>query len=337
MKTILQATQCLLCMKKRFAILLIVLIGWLVSFSLSGCHQPVTSQTETVNDSRTSPVATPPPEGMVLIPAGEFQMGSNNKVAKVVADHRDIVSTTDDEPPVRTVYVETFYMDETEVTNAEYQKFLIANPHWRDGYTAARHSDGYHFQQASLPSDGSFQQVRTRDYDWHLEDWIGDNYPKGKGNYPVTYVNWYEAMAYAKWAGKRLPTEAEWERAARGGLVGEKYPHGDTLTPQDANYGENVGDTTPVGSYPANAYGLYDMAGNVWEWCFDEYSAKFYSISPNNNPRYGRETVPDDENFRILRGGGWGGSGEDLRVSDRWYHLTTGSTIGFRCVKDIIE
>ena len=304
--------------------------------SLSGCHKPVTRQTETVNDSRTSPVATLPPEGMVLIPAGEFQMGSNDKIAKVAADHRDIVLTTDDEHPVRTVYVDAFYMDETEVTNAEYQKFLIANPHWRDGYTAARHFGGYHFQQASLPSDGSFQQVRMRDYDWHLEDWIGDDYPEGKGNHPVTYVNWYEAMAYAKWAGKRLPTEAEWERAARGGWVGKKYPHGDTITPQDANYGyeENVGDTTAVGSYPANAYGLYDMAGNVWEWCLDTSYGDFYVT---RGIKKFLNIFINIKGSRVVRGGSWASPAQNVRVATRVLGspVSRGDFAGFRCVKDV--
>ena len=315
-------------MKKRFAILLIMLIGLLVSLSLSGCHKPVTNQTGTAVDLRTPPLG--PPEGMVLIPAGEFQMGSNDKIAAV---DKDIKLTTDAEHPVRTVYVDAFYMDETEVTNAEYQKFLIANPHWRDGYTAARHSEGYHFQQASLPSGDSFQQVRLPD-PGYLHGWIGDSYPEGKRNHPVTYVNWYEAMAYAKWAGKRLPTEAEWERAARGGLVGKKYPHGDTLTSQDANYGENVGDTTPVGSYSANAYGLYDMAGNVWEWCLDESYGDFYVT---RGIKKFLNIFINIKGSRVVRGGSWFSPAQNVRVATRVLGspVSRGNFAGFRCVRDV--
>ena len=98
-------------------------------------------------------------------------------------------------------------------------------------------------------------------------------------------------MAYAGWAEKRLPTEAEWEYAARGGLAGKKYPNGDVIDAGKANFGGNVGDTTAVGKYPANGYGLFDMAGNVWEWCLDEYDANFYFGSPGKNPLSGANSV----------------------------------------------
>ena len=163
-----------------------------------------------------------PPEGMVLIPAGEFEMGSNDPEAG------------NDEQPVHTVSIDAFYMDKYEVTNAQYKKFVDANPQWGKDRIDEEFHVGY-----------------------YLQDWNGNNYPAGTANHPVTHVSWYAAMAYAGWVGKRLPTEAEWEYAARGGLVGKKYPWGDVIDPGKANYGRNVGDTTSVGKYPPNGYGLF--------------------------------------------------------------------------------
>ena len=156
----------------------------------------------------------PVPEGMVLIPAGEFQMGSNDPEAR------------ESEQPVHTVYVDAFYMDQHEVTNSEYQKFVFANPSWQKNRI-----------------DKRFNLLKT-----YLAHWNGNDYPAGKSDHPVTYVSWYAAVAYAVWLGKRLPTEAEWEYAARGGLSGKKYPWGDVIDPRKANYGRNVGRTTPWGS-----------------------------------------------------------------------------------------
>ena len=127
----------------------------------------------------------------MLIPAGEFLMGSEDEEA------------ADQEQPVHTVYVDAFYMDAYEVTNLEYQQFLLENPEWQKANIEARFHDGA-----------------------YLKEWSGTDYPTGKAYHPVTHVSWYTAMAYAEWAGKRLPTEAEWEKAARGGLVQKKYPLG---------------------------------------------------------------------------------------------------------------
>ena len=139
---------------------------------------------------------TPPPrgdvDGMVLIPAGTFQMGSEDG--------------WDNERPVHTVHVDAFYIDKYEVTNAEYKKFVDANPQWQKGRIQRRFHNGH-----------------------YLHYWNGNDYPLGKDDHPVVTVSWYAAMAYAQWAGKRLPTEAEWEKAARGGLVGKTYPWGDTI------------------------------------------------------------------------------------------------------------
>ena len=243
---------------------------------------------------------------MVLIPAGDFQMGSNN-------GHSD-------EKPVHTVYLDAFYMDVYEVTNAQYKKFVDANPQWRkDRIPSSYHNGNY------------------------LKHWNGNNYPPGKGNHPVVHVSWYGAMAYAQWAGKRLPTEAEWEKAARGGLVGKKYPWGDSIDSSKVNYGGHVGGTTAVGRYAPNPYGLYDMVGNVWEWCLDAYDGSFYKNSPRRNPIRGAGSIAHvTNNFtnvknspRVLRGGSWLFNLSHLRVAYRGRYDPTNTTdnVGFRCAR----
>ena len=246
------------------------------------------------------------PEGMVLIPAGDFQMGNNDG--------------NFDEKPVHTVYLDAFYMDAYEVTNAQYKDFVDANPHWGKDDIPSRYHDGN-----------------------YLKHWGRNSY--GSGNEPVVYVNWYAAMAYAQWAGKRLPTEAEWEKAARGGLVAKKYPWGDSINLSKANYGHDVGDTTPVGRYEPNKYGLFDMAGNVWEWCLDEYQGNYYKISPRRNPIAGEASITqiisnfrNDKDPRVMRGGGWDSSKRSTpRVADRgsFKPASTKNSSGFRCAKSV--
>ena len=246
------------------------------------------------------------PENMVLIPAGTFEMGSNDTESSY-------------EQLVYTMHVDAFYMDTHAVTNLEYQQFLIENSSWQKDQIEDKFHDG--------------------DY---LLNWDGNNYPTGRANHPVTWVSWYSAMAYALWVGKRLPTEAEWEYAARGGLSGKKYPWGDGLSAAKANYDRNVGHTTAVGEYSANGYGLYDMSGNVWEWCLDLYDDDFYFTSPRKNPRSGtNEPEWIINNFiditaeRVLRGGGWSASPQDIYVVHRFRLLPMNTTYdyGFRCVK----
>ena len=315
-------------MKKRLAPFFLIVLMCLLTFSLSSSHKRITG------DLRT-PLGATPPEGMTLIPAGEFQMGSNdegtrdneqprtgqgNFVRESCCPHDEHFN----EQPLHTVYVDAFYMDKYAVTNVQYKKFVEANPQWQKDRISLKYHDGR-----------------------YLMDWNGNNYPSGKGNHPVVYVSWYGAMAYSKWAGKRLPTEAEWEKAARGGLVGKAYPWGDTIAIDHtkANYSAHVGDTTPVGRYPANGYGLYDMAGNVWGWCLDNYDSSFYAKSPYRNPISGAaidvrlDTYTEVEWFYqpVLRGGSYVRAVRRARVACRTYGMPNDTyfDIGFRCVKDV--
>lgn len=235
---------------------------------------------------------------MVLIPAGEFSMGSH-------AGERD-------ERPVHTVYLDAFYIDPYEVTVGEYKRFLEDTNH------------------RPLPSSVS----RTSPTDQH----------------PVVEVSWHDAMAYAQWAGKRLPTEAEWEKAARGGLIGQDYPWEGPIDANKANYGKNTKSgthaerTTPVGTYPANGYGLYDMSGNVAEWCLDTYQRKFYVNGQQRNPVAGAESgqgtianAGTNRARRVVRGGSWSFNAKSVRVANRLAEKPSllSSDVGFRCVQDV--
>ena len=213
-----------------------------------------------------------------------------------------------DEQPVHTVLLNGFYMDRYEVTVGQYRQFINATG-------------------AAFPD---WEEVaRYAETDRH----------------PMVNVSWYDAMAYAKWAGKTLPTEAQWEYAARGRLEGKAYPWGDeTLDATKANYEDSgIRKTVQVGSYPANGYGLHDMVGNVWEWCIDEYLADFYGMSPSRNPVAGPPISILDDSFRkvvtrrVVRGGGWDAAARRLRVAYRDGNGPRGKvdSVGFRCVRPL--
>ena len=245
-------------------------------------------------------------DNMVLIPGGEFQMGSNDDEA------------LGDEHPIHTVFLDAFHIDKYPVTNAQYKAFVDANPQWR---------------KHDIPK-------KYHDVDY-LRHWHGNSFLETEADHPVVNVSWYAAMAYAQWQRKRLPTEAEWEKAARGGVDGKKYPWGDFADPTKANYDWNIGETTPVGSYSPNGYDLYDMCGNVWEWCLDAYHEGVSMSSSPRNPISGANTIEwivnhftDIESNRVLRGGSWRIPASLVRIANRNAESPTFSlnVIGFRCV-----
>ncbi|WP_255580351.1 formylglycine-generating enzyme family protein [Flavobacterium sp. UMI-01] len=336
------------------------------SVERSALYQP------TIENKNNKP-ATPAPEGMVWIPGGEFSMGSD------VADESlcSIKGITKDASPIHRVYVDGFWMDESEVTNDQFAAFVKAT-----GYVTVAEKKPTPEELPNVPVEyliaGSaiFKPTPHKvDLNNFLQWWDfveGTNWKhplgpgsdlKGKGNYPVVHVAYEDAVAYAKWAGKRLPTEAEWEFAARGGKAGELYAWGNTLK-VDGKFQANIfegtfpvekGDTgedgfvgiAPVKQYKPNAYGLYDVGGNVWEWVHDWYSETYYAeISQEGkvvrNPK-GPETPPYDttgnnELKRVHRGGSFLCTSE---YCSRYMVGTRGNGeiksganhLGFRCVK----
>jgi formylglycine-generating enzyme len=318
---------------------------------------------------------TPPPPGdplagMVWIPGGEFTMGCDDPRScpcggpDAMADAR----------PLHLVYVDGFWMDRTEVTNAQFEEFVRATRYVTVAERPPRQED---FAEPLVIHDpGSTVFTPTPGpvpLDSHYRWWryqkganwrhpLGpDDTIAGKEAYPVVHIAYEDAIAYCKWAGKRLPTEAEWEFAARGGLEGKRYPWGDDLKPGDkwmANIYQGKfpvadGDTgadgfvgiAPVAQYPPNGYGVYDMAGNVWEWCSDWYRADYYETLSKTgqvarNPQ-GPESPFDPaepkERKRVHRGGSFLCSDQyctRYMVGSRGKgEISTGSNhIGFRCV-----
>lgn len=235
-------------------------------------------------------------EGMVLIPAGEFQMGRAELTEDDAKGMRPLILR--DDRPYHAVELDAYWMDAKEVTHAEYAAFVEAS-----GRMPPRH-------------------------------WVDGEMPSMRSSQPIYNVDWHDARAYCEWAGKRLPTEAEWERAGRGGLEGKDYPWGDEgPTPETARYNTPLGPG-PVGDFEPNGLGLYDMAGGVSEWCLDWFDRTYYERSPAKNPR-----GPEEGMYRIIRGGAWSDAPKRLKVYFRnWVRPDQKSAnIGFRCVKTAAE
>ena len=251
----------------------------------------------------TPNTASPPakaPQGMAWIPGGEFSMGAQNP-----PDMDEVgMKATLDSRPVHRVYVDGFFMDKTDVTNAQFSAFVKATGYVTVAERKPRAEDYPGAPPENLVAGSVIfappdHPVSLNDYyQWWTyvpgANWRHPLGPKssivGKENYPVVHVSYEDALAYAKWAGKRLPTEAEWEFAARGGLAGKPYVWGDEFRPKgrwmantheghfpDKDTGEDgYSGIAPVARFPANNYGLFDMAGNVWQWTSDWYRPDYY-------------------------------------------------------------
>lgn len=293
----------------------------------------------TTDDDRTT--------SMVRVEGGTFKMGTD----------ADVGFPKDGEGPARDIFLDPFYVDKHAVSNAHFLRFV------RDtGYTtdAERFGWSFVFEDFLAEEDHDHVLQRVTEAEWWLavEDanWLRPYGPSSSVidedllTHPVTHISWNDAQTYAKWAGKRLPTEAEWEYAARGGLTGKRYPWGDELTPNgehrcniwQGKFPEhNTADdgyfrTAPVNEYDPNGYGLHNAAGNVWEWCADWFSPTYHTTNAYDpsNPK-----GPETGQQRVMRGGShlchrsWCNR---YRVAARSKNTPNSSTtnIGFRCVVD---
>lgn len=243
---------------------------------------------------------------MSLIPGTTFERGIDSADIPRLMEKYNVkrAELFQEETPKHGVTIKSFYMDRTEVTNAQFKIFLEQHPEWRKEKIAATLHNGK-----------------------YLRHWNGNDFPTGQADYPVVFVSWYAATAFCNAQGKRLPTEAEWEFAARGGLAGKEFPWGDELPDKArANFSQSgVNEPVAVGSYVANGYSLHDMAGNVWEYLADEWQ-KYPGIAK-------RDDFLQVKTRRSLRGGSYGGSTINLRVTYRDSHLPENAAehVGFRC------
>jgi formylglycine-generating enzyme required for sulfatase activity len=279
---------------------------------------------------------------MVEVPGGAFLMGTDGPWAYA----------GDGEGPVHEVAVDPFLIDVTAVTNEAFATFVDATGHVTD---AERYEWSFVFA-GLLPDDFEATRAVAQTPWWRQvygATWRTPDGPQSsiddRGDHPVVHVSWQDATAYASWAGKRLPTEAEWEYAARGGLERMLFPWGNDLEPDgvhrmnvwqgtfptENSLADGFFGTAPVTAYEPNGFGLYNMTGNVWEWCSDWYDANYYRASPRENPK-----GPDAGENRVMRGGSYlchASYCRRYRVGARSGNGPDSSTgnLGFRCARDV--
>jgi sulfatase modifying factor 1 len=279
-------------------------------------------------------------DGMIKLDGGPFLMGTEDTDAV----------PQDGEGPIRECQIDPFYLDRHTVTNAQFEEFIAAS-----AYVTEAERFGWSF--VFYPPDRGLDLQHVPGLNWwrrvdaalwsHPEG--PDSTTDGRENYPAVHISWNDAAAYAEWAGKRLPTEAEWEFAARGGLIQKRFPWGDELTP-GGKYLCNIwqGDfpnfntaedgyeaTAPVDAYPANGFGLQVITGNTWEWCADWFSPDYHLYGTRINP-----VGPAQGNTRSMRGGSYlchTSYCNRYRVAARTSNTPDSATtnIGFRCARDI--
>ena len=334
----------------------------LLVLTLAGCDKPakpadIDRRNPHATTESSVPAPAEKPAGMVWIPGGTFTMGSDDKPV---------------EKPAHRVVLEGFWMDETEVTHGQFGAFVKATGYVTSAEKTPKKEDFPEEIRAQI--DESMLQPGANNFrptpepvplDNELAWWeymkgaswrqpMGPAGPVPGASDPVVCVNWEDASAYAQWAGKRLPTEAEWEFAARGGLSGKKYVWGDEMKPggqwmmniwQGEFPAKNAAEDgfpalAPVKSFPPNGYGLHDMAGNAWEWTADWYESGYYASSPEYNPKGPPPSADNHQGqpSKLMRGGSWLCHDcycEGYRPSARQFTTpdTASNHLGFRCVK----
>ena len=270
----------------------------------------IPTDTATITPTATlapTPTITPlPPQlidafgiPMVLVPAGPFVMGTEDRAGN--------------ERPAHTVTLNSYYIDQFEATNTAFAEFLNAKGNQMEGLA-------------------NWIEAKDLDLRVHQVDGVWQVDP-GYEKYPMNEVTWYGARAFCEWRGARLPTEAEWEKAARG-TDERTFPWGEEISCENANYAGCVHASVPVDSFPESVspYGAYNMAGNMMEWVADWYDIEYYANSPAENP-----TGPETGNFKVFRGGSWINNSGNTRTTYRFPKLPvlTYTTTGFRCASDI--